>query len=544
MKVLAARASAEAIGLVVTVVVSIWIARAVGATYLGYLASALAISQLGSTLFNAGLSSAGAQAVANDPDEANDIWWRVTLVRLGFATIAVLIAQLALATVAIDPVLRGYLRIMTLAWLAVPFASEWLLVARGRVIEVSALRLLSGALPTLSVFLLIRGPADHAWLPVLIVLPAVLGALGGSLVAGWRGIVHRPGLGLVDRVALLNLLRKAVHFFKADFSIFLFTSSDRIFLYAFFTPAVVGFYHAAYRVIQPFYMISLVVTETMFLRLSQGYREGKVAAVFRPYVDLMCFATIPVGFFCAALAPQIIELLYGEDLAPAAQYLALLGWVITVGYMAGVTVTPFTAWNRAPEYGNAVLSGNVTNMALNITLIPTLQGHGAALATIASQVAIAGLGMRAFRRATDYPLGRDFTLYLTFSSAGLAGALIAMRLLGESLLAGTLGFASIYVPLVGMVRWRHYTSGTGLAWTARRLSSGLRRRGPPMATPAPSVGGATVEVVEDGKQIVIPPHDGGWAPFRQLPGNPPQEAGGSVNNPPAPSTRRQSDDTQ
>jgi O-antigen/teichoic acid export membrane protein len=247
-----------------------------------------------------------------------------------------------------------------------------------------------------------------------------------------------------------------LHYLKSDASVFIFTSSDRLFLYVFATPTVVGLYEAAYRVIQPFYMVSAVVGDAMYLPLARSFGTDRLRPVFRRYVDLMCFATVPLGFFLLAFAPTVISFVYGTKYAESSQYLAILGWVITFGYTAGVAVLPFTAWNRPREYGNSTLLGGALNLGLNFALIPRYGGSGAAWATVAAKVAVMFSAVRYFRRATDYPLVRDFVEYASFSAVAFGTALAATSLPPYPAASGIIVFGLVYVTLVALVRWRRY----------------------------------------------------------------------------------------
>jgi len=296
-----------------------------------------------------------------------------------------------------------------------------------------------------------------AWVPVA---GAIVNAAGTSYLAHRAAGFRRPA-GERAGEAIREYFGAGFHTLKADISAFIFTSSDRLFLYAFTTPAVVGLYAAAYSVIQPFYMINVVIWDAMYLPVAQAIGTDRLKRTFRRYVDLMSFATIPLGFFLLAFAPVVISTLYGPPYAAASEYLAILGWVITFGYTSGIAVVPFSAWNRPREYGNATAVGGALNVALNFALIPTYQAVGAAWATLASKVAVTLVGIRYFHRAVDYPLVRDFVEYLSVSAAAYAAAFVATHVFGLADLVGIAIFGLVYLLLIALVRGRHYRTVVG-----------------------------------------------------------------------------------
>ena len=449
------RGGAEVTALVLGVVSSLWVSRAVGPTYFGYYAVTVTIVALGGLLINGGLSTAGSQRVANEPRGAGEVAWIVIVSRGLIAVVAVLGGLVVLAVAPIDPVLRDYLRVELIVWAFIPLRSEWVLVAQGRLRAISVLRVAGSVATVLAAVLLVRDVSDAdriAWIPVV---GAVVSAAGSSVLV-YRSSPFRRPADLPIAATIREYLGNGLHYLKSDVSMFIFTSSDRLFLYAFATPAVVGLYAAAYNVIQPFYMISAVVGDAMYLPLARAFGTDRLKPTFRRYVDLMCFATIPLGFFLLAFSSTVIAILYGSKYTGSSEYLAVLGWVITFGYTSGIAVIPFSAWNRPREYGNSTLFGGALNLGLNFALIPPFGGFGAAWATVAAKVAVTLAGIRYFRRATDYPLVRDFAEYLAISAAAFAVGVPATWVLPYPAASGIVVFGLVYVALVAVVRWRHY----------------------------------------------------------------------------------------
>lgn len=449
------RSAAETIGMLLGLVSTIWLTRSVGPSYFGYYAVMVTVIGLGGLLINAGLSTAGSQRVANNPNTAGEVLWVVTVTRVVIAAAAIVGGLVLLAVLPMDPILRQYLRVGLVVWAIIPLRSEWALVAQGRLRALSGLRVAGASATLLTVVLLIHDASDAeraAWIPVV---GAIVSGAGSALLAHRWSAFRRPA-AIPLAASIRAYLQDGLHYLKSDVSVFIFTSSDRLFLYAFATPAVVGLYEAAYRVIQPFYMISVVASDAMYLRLAQAMENGQLAPTVRRYVDLMCFATVPVGFFLFAFSSSVISILYGSSYAAASPYLGILGWVITFGYTSGVAVMPFSAWNRPREYGNATGFGGLLNLGLNIALIPPFKGFGAAWATVAAKVAVTLIALRYFRRATDYPLVRDFAEYLIISAAALAVTVPTSWILSLPAVYGIFVYGAAYVVLVAIVRWRHY----------------------------------------------------------------------------------------
>lgn len=451
---LSLRGAAEVVGLGLGVATTVWVSRTVGPSYFGYYAVMLTIINIGAVFINAGLSTAGSQQIANQPRRAGEILGIVTALRACIALVLILGGLVTLAMAPVDPVLRGYLLVGLIAWALLPLRSEWVLVAQGRVRVLSLIRVTASAASLIAAIVLIRDVSNADRVPWISLAPAFVAAIGSAFAANRASPVRRA-VGSSTVIARAYLA-DGLHYLKADASALIFTSSDRLFLYVFATPAVVGLYEAAYRVIQPFYTISSVVGDAMYLQLAEAFGTDRLKATFRRYVDLMCFATFPLGFFLLAFAPTVIAVLYGTKYAGASDYLSILGWVITFGYASGVTVIPFSAWNRPREYGNSQAIGGALNLVLNAILIPPFRGTGAAWATVAAKVSVTIAGLRYFRQVSDYPLIRDFAEYLIISLAAFAAGSMAGRLLPGPQISGMVVFGLVYLALAAIVRWRRY----------------------------------------------------------------------------------------
>lgn len=449
------RGGAEITGLVLGVISTLWVSRIIGPSNFGHYIVMMTIVAAGGLLINAGLPTVGSQRVANDPRRTGEVLWILTVSRAALAAIFILGGLAVLMVAPVDQILRDYVRVGFIVWALIPLSDGWVLVARGRLGVISALRVAGAVATLLTAVLLVHDTSDAglvAWIPVV---GAIVTAAGTSFVAARSSPLRRPA-GPSVVTSIRAYVHPAFHSLKADVSTFIFTSSDRLFLYAFATPAAVGLYGAAYSVIQPFYMISNVVWDAMYLPIAQTFGTDRLRPTFRRYVDLMCFATVPLGFFLLAFAPAVIAIMYGAKYAGASDYLAILGWVITFGYTSGIAVMPLAAWNRQREYGNSTLLGGALNLGLNFAIIPPYGGYGAAWATVAAKVAVTLAGIRYFRRVTDYPLVRDFAEYLGVSAVALAAAVPVTWLLPYPTASAIVVFGLVYVVLLAVVRWRRY----------------------------------------------------------------------------------------
>lgn len=448
------RGAAEILSMALTALVAVWLSRTVGADGLGYFAVTQAILRIGGVFAGGGFATVGAQRVAHGADSPSLAWSVVTSARLALALAALVLVESAVAIAPIgDANLRQLIQYTAPAWLVLAISSEWLLVARGQVLAVSVSRVFAGLGAAAAATLLVRDGDDMSALAVVIVTPLLVAAIFTMWLAVRPQVDSSP-----VRVPRWSLIRDyssdAWQYLKADVSVVISNSVDRIFLYVVATPAVVGQYEAAYKLTQPFFAIAGVVNDSMFRRLADALTAPeKSPQTLRAWADLMFVATVPLGLFLILFAEPIVSVVYGQGFDESATYLAILGWAITIGYLGAAVSIPFMAWRRPREYANALVTGNVTNVLGNVLLVPPFLATGAAVATVVAKCAIAIVGYLGFRSCSRYPIISDFSAYAAMSAVAFtAGAVSELWIKTPSLVSAAV-FLAIYV-LLALVRWR------------------------------------------------------------------------------------------
>lgn len=411
------RAVAEMTGLVIGALSIIYISRIVGPEYLGFSATTSAALLLVSRLADGGMTSLASQRLARD-DEKLDALLAVTLPPKIVASAILIMATLLLTyLLPLDPRLKYFIAVSVFLVFFEACTPAWVFVAMGRINAASAIRIGQSFLYAASLLIFIHKPEDWKYLPFLTLFNSVIN-LAMATAFLWhfklysfdRALFKHQYIGKVKA-----FYREAGHFLKAELSVYVYTTSDRLILYYFAGAHAVGIYEAAYKVINPFYSINSVITPTMFRDLAQSFKQGRLFPVMAKYVFTMSLFSIPLGFFLLFFSSDVVFLLYGTKFLGSVDPLRILGFVITFGFTSGIIVQPFAAWNMSREYGSSIFWGNVLNTILNFSLIPFFGAVGAALATLAAKVIVTVVGYVYFIRVTNYPIARDFIYFFIAS---------------------------------------------------------------------------------------------------------------------------------
>jgi O-antigen/teichoic acid export membrane protein len=452
--VIIVRGVAELIALAATALAAVVVIREVGPATAGVLAFTTTILYLAAVVVGGGIGSLGAQLVAASPEVSRPVFRQALRLRMAYATVWVVLVESAVLLMPLPGGLRDLLAWTAPGGFLVAFRNEWFLVGRGAVGAAAGVRMVSALGALGAALTVVHGQAVTVGLAAYVLATPVLAAAVSTGLAIRRlGPTIEPRPDADDR-GWRSFATAGLAYLQADVSIFVSNNSDRVFLYAFGGAATTGIYDAAYKLIQPFAAISSVVGDSMFLALTRaGPRPGD-QRTFRRFVDLMFVVAVPVGFVAFGFGRDLIELVYGTGFRDSGPLLGALGWVVTTGYLSGVLAIPFSAWHAPREYGNSVFAGSLTNIVLNVVLIPPFLGLGAALATVAAKLAVVIAAIGPFRARSEYPVLSDFVQYCVAAAVALIVSLSIERFLGLPWVVGLALFGAVYGSVLAAFRVR------------------------------------------------------------------------------------------
>jgi len=183
-----------------------------------------------------------------------------------------------------------------------------------------------------------------------------------------------------------SLLKESLPFMFAGLSILIYMKIDVIMLGEMVGDRAVGIYSAATRISEVWYFIptSIVssVSPSIFAAkdISETLYYEKIKQLFRFMMLVSIFISIPISF----LSQIIVVKLFGEAYATAGLILSIHIWS-SFFVFTGCAISPwFIAEKMAHLSLYRTIIGAVSNVILNIFLIPMYSGVGAAIATFIS----------------------------------------------------------------------------------------------------------------------------------------------------------------
>lgn len=189
----------------------------------------------------------------------------------------------------------------------------------------------------------------------------------------------------------LHILKKSSSLIFAGFLVTLYMQIDK-FMLGFLLPSKieVGIYSAAVSISQMWYFIPLSIITIFQPMIIKMKNENSIDS--KKLVNILYLIVFYVGLIFALttsfFSSTIVSILYGSNFKTAEDILLISSWTGIFATLGSAR----TVWliSEYKQHYNLYFSalGVTTNIILNLFFIPTLRGHGAAIATLITQILI------------------------------------------------------------------------------------------------------------------------------------------------------------
>lgn len=431
---------AQVAGAMITAVTFPFLLRRLGVEMYGLWSYVVAVVALLESVANPGLTTHAEQQVAARRGEASDVV-SDTLVLRFFFILLVICVIFGISIFETRPEVARLLRFFGILVAFTNLASSQSLLAAMELFHArAALTLTQQALYAAGILTLVRSPKDVMWVPASILFSACL-----TNLYGWV-LLHRAGLRLslgIHRERWWAILVPAGHYAGASWMSSIYHRSGHIVIRWTLGEHALGVYAAATRLVD-FLRQMLVVSQSVILP-----RVAKAATSAEALRRLVRFALVtqwllgfPMAIGLLGTASVIVPLVLGTQYVESAR---LLPWLAPYVIFAPAAVlfsgTVLYALGNYRAYLISTATGAVVALLMYLTLVPMLGLHGACLAFVSAELAVAISGYLQAppptREVWSHPL-----LYVIVAAAALMGGLLLVlsryfRPVPATILAGT-----------------------------------------------------------------------------------------------------------
>lgn len=192
----------------------------------------------------------------------------------------------------------------------------------------------------------------------------------------------------IDVTFMTDLFRKGLPFALVMIFIHIYGYVDTLILAVYCENAIVGYYNAAYRLVEaPLFIIQSLST-AIFPVLSRLYIQDKsqLIKIVQQFFQKAAALGLSISLVVAMVSKDLIELIYGQEYKAAAAVLPILIFSIAIIMPNTICGNTIRAINKQTVSAKVTGLGAIINMLLNLMLVPYFSLVGAAWATIATEL--------------------------------------------------------------------------------------------------------------------------------------------------------------
>ncbi len=441
---------------------TVYLSRTLTETGFGKLAFAQAAVTYLILIVNSGLPTFGIREIAKYRDRVKEFYLNITALRLLLALVIFVIFTVVIWQLHFAKEMKLLLTGTSLLVFSQAIYSDFAFQGLEKMQFVAIGRSLVQVLFLITILGFIKGRENLTTVPLL--------RLGSELFAG--GTLFIIFLVLFGRWSFSDLnfaawkvyLKEAWVIAASLILINIYYTFDTLLLGLLDEPAVVGWYNAAYKVI----MLFVGIAGLLQLAFAPFFASEKAnQALFRKgmagFSMALLFLSALIGGSLFLGSQDLIKFLYGNGYLPSISILRLLAIALFFIYLDTIFLSPLLFTGFQKYYLLSVLIGAVSNIVLNLIMIPIWSYQGAAIASISSNFLIALAGLIFFARSFyfDRRLIRNMLI-------GMA-ILVLMIFVIDRLPLGPLLSAGVFVLMFSASFLMQYKSDIGFVLGKLRL---------------------------------------------------------------------------
>jgi O-antigen/teichoic acid export membrane protein len=180
----------------------------------------------------------------------------------------------------------------------------------------------------------------------------------------------------------------------------LYSRIDVLMLQAMKGDSAVGLYSAARGLMELTFIIPGMLMVSVFPLMCQYYASAHTSlnVAYQKSIKYLFAVALPMALLVTILAGNIIVLIYGDKFFGAADALRVLIWAAVLIYINSVVGSMYIATNRQRTWLILIIIALVSNVLLNLALIPRLSYIGASATRIFNEALGLVIGLYIFHR--------------------------------------------------------------------------------------------------------------------------------------------------
>ncbi|MBQ8427900.1 MAG: DUF1295 domain-containing protein, partial [Clostridia bacterium] len=186
-----------------------------------------------------------------------------------------------------------------------------------------------------------------------------------------------------------QLLRKSCYFILPSLMVAIYAQTDKFMLRQMIDDAEIAYYSTASSVCGLWVFVLGAIIDSVHPTIMQAHKEGNEALYARRNKQLYAivfYTAIFVSVFFCVFAELIIGILYGEAYAGAIAPMRIITWYTAFSYLGAARGAWIICENKQKYLVWVYAGAALSNVLVNLALIPIWGACGAALASLLAQI--------------------------------------------------------------------------------------------------------------------------------------------------------------
>lgn len=382
----------------------IFVARFIGVENMGKFSFALSFTTIFAMFMDFGLSQVLIRESARDSQKSQEHLAATLGLKLIGAVIVYALVVLLINVLDYPLLTRQMVYVAGLVMIIDSFSLSFFSILRGR----QNLKYESYGVVINQMIVLFFGLAVMIlhWGLVALISVYLLGSLFNFFLSFFtlkRKLNLRPQISLAWP-AIKAILKLALPFGIAGLFLRLYSSMDVVFLSKLANDEAVGLYSTAYRITFALQFVAVAFAASIYPAFCFYFKNSleQLVKSFKKSIRYLLIISLPITFGVLTIGQEVIGLVFGRAYVACAPALNVLIAVLPVIFLTFPVGAILNACNRQTR--NTIHLGVValTNIVLNLILIPRFSYVGAAIATLVSYLLLLALGLVVTEKIIKY----------------------------------------------------------------------------------------------------------------------------------------------
>jgi len=183
------------------------------------------------------------------------------------------------------------------------------------------------------------------------------------------------------------LVKAALPFGVSSLSFSLQGRFDSVLMSMTLTDAVVGWYNVPLQLIQMLMLLAQSVCMSLFPSLTRAYSQDQrsIYGIVQRAFKYLLVLSLPIAVGGAILADKLIVTLYTEEFTGSISLMRILIWMLPSLFLAELMGSLIIILRQEKAGARVNVVNALLSVGLNLALVPTVGGAGAALAAVSTR---------------------------------------------------------------------------------------------------------------------------------------------------------------